>query len=133
TDMIGALFRNSGRAPFGHVWWSAGTASHSVAAYLSREGDQTKTLLADGLNPPSQPEVWPQAYFNGHDWPRGMENNAPPYCAELYVRGLDNYVWAEGYIIRGPNAGTLVKAGIPYLLLREQPYSTKVYNGPYPR
>ena len=37
-----------------------------------------------------------------------------PYAVELYVRGLDNYLWAEGYIVRGPNAGTLTTARIPY-------------------
>jgi len=51
---------------------------------------------------------------------------------ELYVRGLDNYVWAEGYIIRGPNAGTLVTACVPYLPNRTSNLVQKVLQGLIP-
>jgi hypothetical protein len=116
TDMMGDVFRNSGRARLGHVRWSSGTNAHSVATITTGDGDQRKTLLLDGMAPMAKPEVWPDAYLHGHAWPPGFENtNDPPYCMELYVRGLDNYVWAEGYIARDAGAGTLMKAAVPYL------------------
>jgi hypothetical protein len=85
------------------------------------------------LNPPTTPEIWPECYYHGHDWPPGLENNSPPYAAELYVRGLDSYVWAGGYIIRGPNAGWLTKAIIPYSNRLKDQSTTKVFDGPYPQ
>jgi hypothetical protein len=132
TDMIGTVFRDSGRTKFGHVRWCAETAGHSVAAYLGAENQQPKTFLVDGLNPSASLESWPDAYFKGHAWPAGMEANPTPYCMELYVRGLDNYVWAEGYIVRGPNAGHLTKATIPYLPLRQRNETSLIFKGPYP-
>jgi hypothetical protein len=132
TDMIGTMFRDSGRTKFGHVRWCAETAGHSVAAYLGAENQMPKTWLVDGLNPSASLELWPDAYFGGHAWPAGMENNPTPYCMELYVRGLDNYVWAEGYIVRGPNAGQLTKTTIPYLPLRQRNETSVVFTGPYP-
>jgi hypothetical protein len=133
TDMIGAIFRNSGRPRFGHVRWCAETNAHSVAAYLGRENDKPKTLLVDGLAPTTQPEVWPDAYFHGHAWPAGLSPTPTPYCVELYVRGLDNYLWAEGYIVRGPNAGMLTTARIPYSTHRLEQSTRKVFEGPYPQ
>jgi len=85
--------------------------------------------LVSGL---TKTEPWPDAYFNGHEWPEGLQDSAPPYAVELYGRGLDTYVWLEGYIIRDNNAGLLVKAAAPYLPGREKASSTKVFNGPYP-
>jgi hypothetical protein len=131
--MIGAIFRNAGRTRFGHVRWVAGTAGHSVAAYLGVENDKPKTWLVDGLAPPEQPEVWPDCYFHGHKWPQGMEDRPTPYAAELYIRGIDNYLWAEGYILKGPNAGTLTKARLPYLSRRKEASVTKIFAGPYPQ
>jgi hypothetical protein len=133
TDMIGALFRNAGRTRFGHVRWCAETTGHSVAAYLGVENDKTKTLLADGLMPADRLEVWPECYFQPHAWPPGLENNPSPYAVELYVRGLDSYVWAEGYIARGPNAGWLMTAAIPYSSHRQESTARKVFAGPYPQ
>ncbi len=133
TDMIGAIFRNSGRARFGHVRWCCETGTHSVAAYLGVENNQLETRVVDGLMPPEQPEVWPDCYFHGHRWPLGLDTNLQPYAVELYVRGLDSYVWAEGYIVRGPNAGWLMTAGIPYSTHRQAPSTRKVFDGPYPQ
>jgi hypothetical protein len=130
TDMIGGIFRDSGRAGFAHVRWSAGTAAHSVAAFLTTQNDQPRTLLLDGMVPSDKPEVWPEAYFRGHAWPAALGDNPPPYAVELYVRGLDNYVWAEGYIIRDAEAGTLLKAAVPYLRHREQKTCQKVFEAP---
>jgi hypothetical protein len=131
TDMIGAIFRNAGRPRFAHVRWCSETGGHSVAAFVGSAKDQIEPLLVDGLNPPAQPEQWPECYFHGHEWPLGLQNNSKPYCAELYVRGLDSYIWAEGYIIRGPNAGNLTSAAIPYShhLLKNE--TRKVFDGPY--
>jgi hypothetical protein len=132
TDMIGAIFRNAGRTRFGNIRWCAGATAHSVAAYLGTENGKSRTLVVDGLAPPKTPEVWPDCYFNGHDWPSTLTNTAPVYAAELYLRGIDSYVWAEGYIIRGPNAGTLTTARIPYSTHRLQTITRKVFDGPYP-
>jgi hypothetical protein len=134
TDMIAAIYRNAGRTALGHVWWSAGTASHSVAALLESggEGKPPQASMIDGLMPSASLERWPDAYFNGHAWPPTMEKNPQPYSAELYVRGIDNYVWAEGYIIRGPSAGTLIKTAIPYFAARNRASESVVYDGPHP-
>jgi hypothetical protein len=133
TDMIASIYRNSGRVGLGHVRWCAETCGHSVAAHMDHNGTSDKTLLADGLMPPHQPEVWPECYYHGHSWPPGLENNAPPYAAELYLRGIDGYIWAQGYIIRGPNAGTLASVDIPYSTHHHEQFSKKVFDGPYPQ
>jgi hypothetical protein len=132
TDMIAAIFRNAGRTRLGHVRWSAETAGHSLAAYLDFDTPSKKPLLADGLTPPHPPERWPDCYFHGHAWPAGLEGNKPPYAVELYVRGIDSYVWAQGYIVRGPNAGGLTTAAIPYSRHFVADSTKKVYAGPYP-
>jgi hypothetical protein len=133
TDMIGAIFRNAGRSRFGHVRWCAETAGHSVAAYIGTENNQIKPLIVDGLNPPDQPEVWPDCYFHGHAWPAGMTSNPQPYAVELYIRGIDSYIWADGYIVRGPHAGELTSAAIPYSTHHREQSTRKVFDGPYPQ
>lgn len=132
TDMIGAIYRNAGRTRFGHVRWCAESVGHSVAAIITSDNGQWKALVADGMMPPPQPEPWPDTYFHGHAWPHDLAGNPTPYAVELYVRGIDNYVWAEGYIVRGPNAGTLAKTTIPYLPYYPKNVTQKVYDGPYP-
>jgi hypothetical protein len=54
------------------------------------------------------------------------------FSAELYVRGLDGCLFAEGYVVQGEYASRLVCAATPYLPGAEKPGSTKVFNGPYP-
>ncbi len=132
TDMIGAIFRDAGRTRFGHVRWCAETTGHSLAACLGVENDKPKVLLTDGLMPDSRLEVWPDCYYHGHAWPPGLEKNPSPYAVELHVRGLDSYVWAEGYIARGPNAGWLSTFAIPYSPHRRETATRKVFAGPYP-
>jgi hypothetical protein len=132
TDMIGTIFRDAGRTGFGNVRWSSEAATHSTAALLSSKDGKPLTLLLDGMMESSEPEIWPDAFFNGHAWPSPIENNPAPYSLELNVRGLDSYLWAAGYIARGPNAGTLQKASIPYLPGRERGSVEKVFAGPYP-
>jgi hypothetical protein len=134
TDMIGAIYRNAGRSGFGHVRWCCETGGHSVAAYLSPDSSgKVRAQLFDGLNPPAEPELWPNCYFNGHEWPVGLQDNAQPYAAELYIRGLDSYIWAEGYVIRGPNAGWYTSADIPYSTHHRGDIHKKVFDGPYPQ
>lgn len=135
TDMIGAVYRNAGRTRFGNVRICAGTFAHSVAAYMGRTADDKPDVkVYDGLMASSQsPETFPECYFKGHAYPPGMENNPPPYCVELYIRGLDSYVWSEGYIIRGPNAGTFSTAGIAYSTHHREQKSEKIFNGPFPQ
>jgi hypothetical protein len=132
TDMMTDVYRDSGRAKLGHVRWSAGTTAHSVAAVTTSEGGQRKVLLLDGMMPMDKPEVWPDAYLHGHAWPPDLQSSPAPYCAELYVRGLDNYIWSEGYIIRDVNAGTLMKAAIPYSRDRQASSCEKILPEPDP-
>ena len=134
TDMISAIFRNAGRSRLGHVRWCSETGGHSVAAYWGRSDDKDNfdIELVDGLMPPQAPEKWPDCYFHGHAWPPGLEKNAQPYAVEMYVRGLDSYIWADGYIVRGPNAGWLTTAAIPYSAHQQEQTTRKVYDGPYP-
>jgi len=133
TDMIAALYRNAGRPCIGHVRWSNGVFGHSVAVLLDHGPSPGNAILADAMNPSAKPEYWPDAYFQGHAWPPGMEDNAPPETVELYVRGLDNYLWAEGYLIRGSHAGTLSTAAIPYWKEHTVASDRKVSPGPYPQ
>jgi hypothetical protein len=132
TDMIAAIFRNAGRTHLGHLRWCCETGGHSVAAYFGNLKQGGKVLIADGLTPPRAPEAWPDCYFHGHAWPPGLEKNKPPYAMELYARGLDSYVWVQGYIVRGPNAGWLTTAAIPYSQHFSSSAQQKVFAGPYP-
>ena len=118
-------------AGFGHVRWCSGTMAHSVAALTVERDGKPRTILADGLTEDSA-EIWPDAYFQGHTWPAGLQNNPSPYAAELYAHSLDNYIWAEGYIVCGEDAGTLVKAAVPYLPYEDKASCEKVFSGPYP-
>jgi hypothetical protein len=135
TDMIGAIYRNSGRGDFGNIRWSDENTGHSVAARVDLSIASEPVQILDGLSgPDQQAELWPACYFHGHAWPAALasEGNAPPYAVELYVRGLDNYVWAEGYIVRGPHAGNLTSAAIPYSPRYAAQTTRKVFDGPYP-
>ena len=104
------------------------------AVAQAKADDKPAVRIYDGLLASSEcPETFPQCYFKGHAYPPGMENNPPPYCAEVYIRGLDSYVWSEGYIIRGPNAGTFSTAGIAYSAHHREQKTEKVFNGPFPQ
>jgi hypothetical protein len=133
TDMMAAIFRNAGRTRMGHVRWCSETGGHSVAAYLGPDEPRSKPHLADGLTAPHQPEVWPDCYFQGHAWPPSMPANQPPYAMELYMRGIDSYVWTQGYIVRGPNAGLLMTAANPNSKQFGSESTRKIYDGPYPK
>ncbi len=61
-----------------------------------------------------------------------LRDKPKPYAAELLVRGIDNYVWAAGYAIRGEAAGTLVTRRIPYLSEFQESGERRIFAGPYP-
>ncbi len=128
TNLIGCLYRNAGRAGFYNIRWSAGAAGHTVpAAEVAKTGGRA-IVIVDGLdNAQTATELWPHAYLSDHRWPPGYRGPKPDiYAVELYTRGLDNYVWVEGYILRGPNAGMLARVPVPYLPDRPQPPTTQV-------
>lgn len=133
TDMIGALFRNAGHSGYYCLRLCAGVAGHSLSAvHTQTNGRQTITIV-DPLVGPTVRQNWPEAFFGGYGWPRGYPDTRGPVCAvELNARGLDNYLLAEGYVVRGPNAGILMRAALPYLPGREKADTRKVYAGPYP-
>jgi len=133
TDMIGSLYRNAGEAGYLCVHLSCAVASHSVSAAEADTPDGPRIFVMDSLCPPAGPQTWPEAYFHGFRWPKGYPGDrGPAFTAELGARGLDNYLFAEGYVIVGPKAGTLLRAAIPYLPGREAPSSARVYAGPFP-
>jgi hypothetical protein len=133
TDMMGALFRDAGQAGYCVIRLCCGLTGHSVAAAAVGPAGQGRIAIADCLVGDGGNLTWPSAYFRGMTWPEGCPGPCPPaFSAELCVRGLDGYLFAEGYVIRGPHAGELVKASLPYLPGREWPAVTKVYAGPYP-
>jgi hypothetical protein len=122
TDLIAALYRNAGWPGFLHVRWCYGTNGHSVAvAEDCADGNRTLTIV-DGLYAPGQAVgAWPREYFTAH---RSV------YCVELFGRGLDTNVFLEGYVLRGPNAGMLVKAPVPYLPGHEKGGVRRVFSPP---
>jgi len=135
TDMVGSLYRNAGRAGYYSIRWCAGLVGHTVAAAEVPRSGGPAIVIVDGLDrPETAPELWPYAYLRGHAWPAGYTGTtAQLYAVELYARGLDDYVWAEGYIVRGPNAGTLARAPLPYLPNRERSETRHVRAGSEPR
>lgn len=133
TDMIAALHRNSGGTGASFVNWSAGSVAHSVGAFLDTYNGEARTMVLDALMHAPSLQAWPQAYFAGAAWPPGLEGSPNPYSTELYGRGIDNYIWLGGYVVKGPHAGTLSRAAIPYLPNRNLTETRKVYQGPYPQ
>lgn len=133
TDMIGSLFRNAGRSGYYAVRLSCGTAGHSssAAAVPAPAGPPTLAIvdpLADG-----GPAAWPSAFFRGHRWPDDYPGpRGPTFAAEVYLRGLDDYLFAEGYVVRGAHAGLLVRSAMPHLTGRRSAAAERVYDGPYP-
>jgi len=125
TDMIAAAYRNAGLPGFLGVRWVRGTSGHTIGAVevvapppagdsggTARPGSGERTagrqvVTRDSLFSPERGvEVWPDAYMTRH---RDI------YAAELNGRGLDNYVFLQGYVSKGRSAGTLFKSPVPYL------------------
>ena len=130
TDLAITLFRNSGRSGVGHVRWTAGTDAHAVAAHWGAARD-SGVLVIDPMALDEEGR-WPELYFRGAVWPESLPGRPQPYAVEFYVRGLDNYIWAEGYSVRGHRAGTLVSHAIPYLKGFDTTDERQAYPGPYP-
>jgi len=133
TDMIGALYRDAGHGEYSVVRLRCGTTGHSVGAVPVERDGSRHLLILDCLDqqPPSQ--TWPSAYFKDLAWPQGYPGDRGPlFSAELYVRGLDGYLFAEGYVVQGEHAGQWVRASLPYLPGSEKAGSAKIFNGPYP-
>ncbi len=134
TDMIGSLYRNAGRSGYYCLRLCAGIAAHSASAASTRRAGRETITIADSLAEPSVRRDWPSAFYRGYTWPREYRGDrGPVFAVELYARGLDSYVLAEGYIIRGPNAGALMRAALPHLPGREKALAGKVYAGPHPK
>ncbi len=104
-----AIYRNAGRPGFDVLKADSLNARKTpdiqVAALAVHDPNgKVHFEIGDGLTPTKQLERCPDAYLLGHAWPEGMEKNSPPYCVRAVAAcGLDNYIFAEGYIIRGPN------------------------------
>ncbi len=123
TGMAVALARNAGCGGFYSLRWSTGPKGHSVAGVGVPGTDPAEVLTADALDGPGAGlEPWPWAYLKGHVWPAGWPyQSLPVFCVELYGRGLDNYVWIEGYVVTGPRAGSLAQVSVPYLATHLKP------------
>jgi len=133
TDLIAALYRNAGHAGVRVVHLSCGVATHTMAAAELGTAADRRVVVADPFAAPRAERTWPGAFYGGYAWPKGYPGDlAPPFTAELSVRGLDNYVFAEGYVIRGPKAGTLIRAAVPYLPGYESAEASEAFTGPYP-
>ncbi len=113
TDFMGAAYRNAGLPGFLTVRLARGGSGHTVAAVRDERG---RVMVLDGQDPKSRAEEWPRLFFK-----RGGNND--PYTVELLGRGLDSWIFLEGYFLYGPASGTLVRAPVPYLKGYEQPYS----------
>jgi len=127
TDMIGSLYRNAGRAGFYNVRWACGTGGHTLAGAETTRDGKKEIIVVDGLeSTPTGRNVWPTAYLKGNRWPTGFPlQQGAAQTVTLNTRGLDSYVWAEGCVIRGRDAGVLVRAGVPYLPGRAKPMITR--------
>jgi hypothetical protein len=117
SNAIGSIYRNAGRGGLYAVRWCAGSAGHSVVGVRIERNGTPAIGIVDGLDEPQTAvELWPHAYVQGPEWPAGYVGvRAPVYAVELYGRALDSYLWCQGFIVRGENAGTLVRSTIPYL------------------
>jgi hypothetical protein len=117
SNMVGTLYRNAGRGGYYAVRWCAGVVGHSVSGALLDCDGQPTIGIVDGLDQPQTAvDLWPHAYSKGNEWPKGYVGlRAPVYAVEILGRGLDNYMWCQGFIVRGAHAGTLVRSTIPYL------------------
>jgi hypothetical protein len=122
STLIGNLYRNAGGTGSRLIRCSAGTSAHTVAAAEVGEGAGRRVLVVDGLDRAQQaPLLWPEDFVRGRPWPDGYPDATPPFFAfELYGRGLDNFIWLEGLIVAGRNAGLTIRADVPYLPGRDR-------------
>jgi hypothetical protein len=134
TDLVGALYRGAGQGEYFVVRLSCGTVGHSVGAVPLESEGQRHLLVVDCLDSQPPSGMWPRAFFHGLSWPVGYPGvKGLLFSAELYARGLDGCLFAEGYVVRGAHAGHWMRAGLPYLPGGEQAASARVFDGPYPQ
>ncbi len=134
TDLIGTLYRNAGHAGFYNVRWNAGRRGHSVGAVATDRPGRPKYWVIDGLDEPGVPAApWPEVYVDRMPWPGRLAEDAPPvWTVEVFGRGLESYIWVEGYVVRGPEAGSLVQQAVPYLPAQARSGVARVRPGPAP-
>lgn len=105
TDAMGALYRNSGHPGFHMIRLSRGGSGHTIAALRDKNGD---VHYLDGQVGNGAPGRWPEGF-------RKPLKPHPAYAVELFGRGLDSWVFLEGYLVFGPARGNHVSAPVPYL------------------
>jgi hypothetical protein len=133
TDLLGALYRGAGLGEYFVVRLNCGTVGHSVGAVPIERDGRRHLLILDCLDSRMPSETWPAAYFHGLTWPVGYPGaRGLLFSTELYARGLDGCLFAEGYVVRGEHAGQWVRAALPYLPGAERAGSAKIFDGPYP-
>ena len=116
TDLIGALYRNAGQGRYYLVRLNFAVAGHSVAAVPVDANHPDHLLIVDSLEPNLPERYWPTPYLDEFTWPEGYPGpRGPLFSAELYTRGLNGYIFAEGYVVRGSNAGKHVRAPLIHL------------------
>jgi len=115
-DLIGALYRNSGQGRYYLVRLNCAVAGHSVAAVPVDANHPDRLLIVDSLEPNLPERYWPTPYLDEFTWPDGYPGpRGPLFSAELHARGLNGYIFAEGYVVRGSNAGKHVRAPLIHL------------------
>ena len=121
TDMVGAIYRNTGGTRFVELRiCRIRPPSHTIAGVLLSD---RRVLATDGLEQHDRRmQTWPDAFFQ----------EANDYCVEVYGRGLVSGVWLGGYIVQGPHAGTRFDAAIPYLPGAGTASVRRVFHGPFP-
>jgi len=133
TDLVGALYRGAGQGEFFVIRLNCGVVGHSVGAVPLGQANERRLLIVDCLDSQMPSQTWPRAFFHGLTWPVGYPGEKGKlFSAELYARGLDGCLFAEGYVVRGEHAGHWVRAALPYLPGGEKAASAKIFEGPYP-
>ncbi len=133
TDFIGACYRNAGRHGYYIVHLSNGFAAHTLCGAEVAADGRREIVLVDSLLSTERKMTWPRAFFEGFKMPDDYPGpRGPTFTAELLVRGLDTYVFAGGYIVRGPHAGEEYRFAVPYLPAHPKGQRVKAYPGPHP-
>lgn len=133
TDLVGALYRGAGQGEYFVIRLNCGVVGHSVGAVPLGQANERRLLIVDCLDSQMPSQTWPRAFFHGLTWPVGYPGEKGKlFSAELYARGLDGCLFAEGYVVRGEHAGHWMRAALPYLPGGEKPASAKIFEGPYP-
>jgi hypothetical protein len=114
TDALGAWCRNRAQPGFRVLRMSRGLRAgktsgigHTVAGMVIKEDDGTEKILSmDGLIKGGGRKLYPEGFDGGGT-----------YSVDVYVRGLDGYLWVEGTIFEGPNRGQRRETELPFRLL----------------